>query len=529
VSDLEDLAARIKDIEDRVGSRNATQLDSSTIDVGENDESIVLGDVVVGANESIVFTIPGLQEALDLNETRLQEASEAVQAAMDAADAAEEAGLAAGEEASQAADEALVKAQEALDAAAAAGGGAVYTNRAPTAADPGKPGSQWFVWDANYHVTGYYVYTDDTVKWVATVLDDGTFGNLSAARLTSGFIDAARIAAGSLTAAVLAADTITSREIAADAILARNIKALEITGAKIAAATITGGNIAANTIVAGNIKAGTITANEIAAGTITANEINLTTLNGKTINGVTITAATITGALIRTAASGGRVEVVQNKNVSGDPYQRGAVQFIDTAGNIAKLSPGAFGTSGVLTLAVGSLDSSGSFSGETTVAFGTSPGIPDIYPGTGAALPSPPKTMWVETGAVNIFAGAVGSLNSQRTGRVLVYDGAWRTPAISNAVTDPTYPVRYRLYNGVVYFDGLLGLTSSSTGATLFQLPPGYRPEVARQQFVNRGGGTAQWVLRIQAGGNVALPATTSAGGSGSLEFGGIAPFIADN
>jgi hypothetical protein len=308
VSNLEDLAARIKDIEDRVGSRNATQLDSSTIDVGENDESIVLGDVVVGANESIVFTIPGLQEALDLNETRLQEASEAVQAAMDAADAAEEAGLAAGEEASQAADEALVKAQEALDAAAAAGGGAVYTNRAPTAADPGKPGAQWFVWDSNYHVTGYYVYTDDTVKWVATVLDDGTFGNLSAARLTSGFIDAARIAAGSLTAAVLAADTITSREIAADAILARNIKALEITGAKIAAATITGGNIAANTIVAGNIKAGTLTANEIAANTITANEINLDTLNGKTINGLTVV-----GGTIKTATTGQRLELLQTR------------------------------------------------------------------------------------------------------------------------------------------------------------------------------------------------------------------------
>lgn len=350
MSDLEDLAARIKDLEALIGARNATQLDSSTIDVGQGDESIGLSDAVVGANESVVFTIPGLQEALDLNETRLQEASEAVQAAMDAADAAEVAGLAAGEEASQAADDALVKAQEALDAAAAAGGGAVYTNRAPTAADPGKPGAQWFVWDANYHVTGYYVYKDDTAKWVATVLDDGTFGNLSAARLTSGFIDAARIAAGSLTAAVLAADTITSREIAADAILARNIKALEITGAKIAAATITGGNIAANTIVAGNIKAGTLTANEIAANTITANEINLDTLNGKTITGVTVTGAQLATSKDPNAPNLGTVKIANSSmtwynDTAGKPHtafsflgDTGALRFV---GRIALNSSGS--------------------------------------------------------------------------------------------------------------------------------------------------------------------------------------------
>ncbi len=292
MTDIEDLALRIKALEDRVGSRNATQLDSSSVDVGD-DDSLVVSDVVADAANNTAFNLPNLQALLDTNAERLADAAAAVQEAMDAADAATEAGLAAGEEASQAADDALEKAQEALDAAEQAGGGATYTGRAPTADDPGKPGAQWFVWDSNYHVTAYYVYQDDTVKWVQTVLDDGIFGNLSAARLTSGFIDAARIAAGSLTAAIFAADAITSREIAADAVLARNIKAAEITGAKIAAATITGGNIAANTITAGNIKAGTLTANEIAAGSITANEINLDTLNGKTINGVSISGGTL--------------------------------------------------------------------------------------------------------------------------------------------------------------------------------------------------------------------------------------------
>lgn len=294
---LEDLARQIAGLQDQITVLSRTsQLGNSSIDTG--DESSNVSDAVQTAMQTPA-ALAGLQDALDISNEDLAATKEAVAAAIEAAQEASDAGVAAGELANAAADDALEKAQQALDAAQAAGGGATYSGSAPTASTPGKAGQQWFVWDSNYHVTAYYVYKDDTDKWVQTVLDDGTFGNISAGRITSGFIDAARIAAASLTAAVLAADTITSREIAADAILARNIKAAEITGDKIAARTIAAGNIAAGTITGDEIKANSITATQILANSITANEINLDTLNGKTI----------TGAIYKSAASGTRIEI----------------------------------------------------------------------------------------------------------------------------------------------------------------------------------------------------------------------------
>ncbi|MFL0357836.1 hypothetical protein [Curtobacterium flaccumfaciens] len=349
MNEIERLAQKIHALEDRIGARNATQLDSSTIDVGASD-SLVVSDVMADAAEATAVTLPGLQEALELNEARLQDNAEAVQvaldavdAALDAADAAEAAGIAAGEEASAAAADALEKAQEALDAAAAAGGGATYSGTAPTASTAGVPGQQWFVWDSNYKINAYYVYDGATSTWVQTEITDAVLGNISAGSITSGYLGAERIAAASLTAAVLAADTITSREIAADAILARNIKAAEITGDKIAAATIAAGNIvgktitagqiAAGTITAGEIKAGTITANEIAAGTITAEKIAAGTITATEINLDSLNGKTITGATIRSKASGQRVELLNTK-----------LDFYSPAGaNVARLTGGSSG------------------------------------------------------------------------------------------------------------------------------------------------------------------------------------------
>lgn len=332
MASLDDLAKQIDDLRVRLdGLTRPAQLGNSSI--AQGGETIDLSAAASTAVDTPAF-LESLQQVLDANEQALDAAKDDVEAAIAAAQEASDAGVAAGEEASAAADDALVKAQQALDAAAAAGGGATYTNRAPTTDDPGTPGKQWFVWDAGYHVTSYYVYKDDTAKWVQAVLDDGTFGNLSAGRITSGFLDAARIAAGSLTAAVLAADTLTSREIGADAILARNIKAAEITGDKIAARTIAAGNIVANTITGAEIKANSITASQIAANSITANEINLDTLNGKTINGLTII-----GASIKTAASGTRAELsgtgvafYDSSNAKGGSISAGAGKMLFLTG-----------------------------------------------------------------------------------------------------------------------------------------------------------------------------------------------------
>lgn len=348
MTSIDDLAKEIDDLRQQVTDlTRAAQLgDSSITQAGETIDLAAAVTAAVGTPAALA----GLQDVLDANEDALAAAREEVAAAVEAAQEASDAGVAAGALASDAADAALVKAQEALDAAAAAGGGSTYTNRIPTADDPGTSGKAWFVWDSNYHITDYYVYQDDTVKWVKTVLDDGTFGNLSAGHITSGFIDAARIAAASLTAAVLAADTITSREIGADAILARNIKAAEITGDKIAARTIAAGNIVADTITAAEIKAGTITADEIAANSITANEINLDTLNGKTLNGLSIN-----GASLNTTQSGN----AGNIKISGS-----TISVFDSAGNAAGsifgLTGGTqflYGASGFTTLTGGNVTS----------------------------------------------------------------------------------------------------------------------------------------------------------------------------
>jgi hypothetical protein len=275
----------------------ASQIGNTSLSQG--GERTDLSDTVVDAAET-AEAIPGLQDLLDANEAALTANRAAVDAAIEAATQAGAAGIAAGEAASLAADDAIAKAQQALEAASTAGGNSTYTGRPPTSADPGTPGMQWFVWDANYTVTARYVFDGDTSTWVEATLENQVIDNLDAGVITSGYLSSARIAANSLTAAQIAADTLTSREIGADAILARNIKALQITATHIAASTITGDKIAANTITAGNIQAGSITANEIAAGSITANEINLGSLNGKTI----------TGATIKTATSGARLEIL---------------------------------------------------------------------------------------------------------------------------------------------------------------------------------------------------------------------------
>jgi len=300
VTEIDDLARRIAELRAQLDTITlATRLTNSSVETPGNDAPSILADMVEQVTETAA-TIPGLQDSLDTLDDALAETRLAVAAAIVAATQAGADGIAAGEAASVAADDALTKAQQALDAAANAGGNSIYTGRPPTAADPGTPGQQWFVWDSNYKVTARYVFDGETSAWVEAELANQVIDNLDAGVITSGYISSARIAANTITAAQIAADTISSREVAADAILARNIKALQVTATHIAASTITGDKIAANTITAGNIKAGSITANEIAAGTITATQINLDSLNGKTI----------TGATIKTAANGQRLEIL---------------------------------------------------------------------------------------------------------------------------------------------------------------------------------------------------------------------------
>jgi hypothetical protein len=338
VTEIDDLAKEIAALKQQVESLTRTSGIANT-SISEAGETTTISDTVAAALDA-ADAIPGLQDLLDANEAAIAANKDAVDAAVAAATQAGIDGNAAGELAAEAANDALDKAQEALEAAAAAVGGSIYTGRAPTSADPGVDGQQWFVWGSNYKVTAYYVYTDAT-GWVQTALTDAVLGNISAGSITSGYLGADRIAAASLTAAVLAADTLTSREIGADAILARNIKAGEITAAKLAAATITGDKIAANTVTAGNIAAGTITANEIAAGTITASKLNVDSLNGLTLTGVTIQTGTV-GARVVLSDSSVRFYDSNNKPagaIFGKPN--------GDAGGLVQIGPFDTGTGGI--------------------------------------------------------------------------------------------------------------------------------------------------------------------------------------
>ncbi|MEV7761448.1 MULTISPECIES: hypothetical protein [Curtobacterium] len=521
-NELEQLARKIQSLEDRIGSRNATQLDSSTIDVGD-DDSLVVSDVMAAANEVATVAIPGLQEALDLNTARLQENSEAVAAALDAVDvamelanAAEAAGIAAGEEASAAADDALEKAQEALDAAAAAGGGATYSGTAPAPGTPGTPGQQWFVWDSNYKITAYYVYDGPTSTWVQTAITDSVLGNISAGSITSGYLGAERIAAASLTAAVLAADTLTSREIGADAILARNIKAAEITGTKIAAATIAAGNIAAKTITAGQIAAGTITAGEIKAGTITANEIAAGTITATQINLDTLNGKTITGAVIKSAASGQRLEM---RGTRLDVYGAGASVAASVVG-----IPGADNNTSAIQLTA--RDST------SAVAAVNVHGAVTFTPLSG---PSCTYNMTLDYGlnATHVFAtrvftrtssilpvlvidgtssGVVVTADDFRTadGSSISSDTGWKNLTLQNGWANQSGTrLRYRIKAGVFYLQGYLN-SANATATTFATIPSQYTPsQNIRVPATNGTGSSGVW-MDFPVGADGTLAANTS-------------------
>jgi hypothetical protein len=457
VTEIDDLAREIATIKSQVQTAiRSTRLTNSSVEVPGGTDTVVLADTVDQVIEHAA-TIPGLQEMLDSHEDALAENRLAVQAAQEAATQAGADGIAAGELASAAADDALDKAQEALDAAAAAGGGATYTGRAPTSDDPGVDGQQWFVWDSNYKISAYYVYS--AAGWVQTEITDAVLGNIDAGSITSGYLGAERIAAASLTAAVLAADTLTSREIGADAILARNIKALQITATHIAASTITGDKIAANTITAGNIAAGTITANEIAAGTITATEINLDTLNGKTI----------TGATVQTAPSGKRA-------VLGGSL----IRFYDAnnlqAGQIEGVSNGAAG--GVLRISPDGSDTVAIFVGAWSLPLG----------GT-AAMRAP--SLYVSNHYIDTMLSAA-------TGKVIGGDTDWR--AVPNGGSGYTGDGAggYRVKNGDIRLRGQFNRPSGSVtaGDLIGLLPAGARPPYRSWFLASTGtGGIARCYL----------------------------------
>jgi hypothetical protein len=107
-------------------------------------------------------------------------------------------------------------------------------------------------------------------------------------------------------------------------------------------------------------------------------------------------------------------------------------------------------------------------------------------------------------------------------------DTGWITPTLSSGTNVSGSPFRYRRFNGVVYFDGLV--TPSAANTRMFILPVGFRPGRQRRAWIDRNGtaSPAQWIVSVLAGGAIDLIGPSGTG-SGALDFGGYPPFIADN
>lgn len=342
------------------------------------------------------------------------------------------------------------------------------TVRGPSnGSDLAPTGSTWFYLDTSNNIAGQWQQTGpkSTPTWTPRQIVSDVIANLDVGKLTAG-----QAAIAQLVAQKIAASTANFQT--------ANVSNLFVTsGATMSQAVID-----------------FLFANVVQAKKITAGMIDVDSLSG----------ITLTGTVVQTSATGKRTVLGDN-----------VITF--------------FGSDGTTAVKAGVIEGLPNGASGGMVHIGSAQGAGDgIYIGTRAL----PVAGSVACYADNAWIPAlyVSNVYDASSGKEMVGDTGWTTPTVSNATQDSTNPFRYRRLNGFVVFDGLLTLTSSSIGATLLTLPAGFRPSTARQQYLVRNGGTtpAQWLLRIQAGGAVALPITTSAGGSGSLEMAGITPYPAD-
>lgn len=118
---------------------------------------------------------------------------------------------------------------------------------------------------------------------------------------------------GTITGTKVAAGTITGSNIAANTITSSNILANTITAGQIASSTITSSQIASNTIVASNIASGTITGTQIAASAISTTQLAASAVTAAKMSVTSLDTVSATIGTLRTAASGQRMEVQDNR------------------------------------------------------------------------------------------------------------------------------------------------------------------------------------------------------------------------
>lgn len=234
---------------------------------------------------------------------------------------------------------------------------------------------------------------------------------------------------------------------------------------------------------------------------IDAGKITTGTLVGITITGVTITGATVTGGVVQTSATGKRVALAGNQ-----------LRFYGLKDD------------GVTAVAAGYIE--GNADGDITINNQVEIG----------SLPMPVNLANMGISSLHTSVGWfdyqwVSVLKDVNTGKDWIGDTGWTPMNISSTLgtSDSTNPPRYRLWNQVVYFDGLFTPNSNTIGSTLITLDSIYRPHVARVALVVRGATASAptfWMMRVQATGGLALLGP-SGSGSGAVDFGGFPPYIA--
>lgn len=246
-------------------------------------------------------------------------------AATDAANAAANAQTTATNAATAAsnAQAAANTAQAAADAAQTKANGApqiLFGTGTPTGTAP--QGSTWFQIDGSGNIIGQWQQTDASSTgstWTARQMTSQVIANLDVGKLTAGSAAIASLVAQKIAAATASFQT-------------ANIANLFVTqGATMAQATIDA-----------------LFAQVVQAYKITASMIDVNTLNGISLNGLTITGSTITGTTLKSANSGQRTEITQNRITFYSPQNA-------TGGSIYGVDNGAAGGALVVDGGAGSL------------------------------------------------------------------------------------------------------------------------------------------------------------------------------
>lgn len=163
---------------------------------------------------------------------------------------------------------------------------------------------------------------------------DANFTGITSDHITAGSIVGSSIASGTITAAQISANAITADEIAALTITATEIAAATITGDKIASGTIDTVNMVANSITSELIESGAVVADSIASSVITGDKIASLDLTTKTLTSDTGTIGgwSITPNLLKSAGTGARIELNQNKSrvsVFDASYEKVAMGYLE--------------------------------------------------------------------------------------------------------------------------------------------------------------------------------------------------------